>query len=89
MLNCVFLISRHFNSLTYYACNINFLIGSGKSSFLQCRRIGFQAEASMMVLIPCMVDVQACLASGVKAEPRVAAKNLTNTVAMFYNSLDK
>jgi hypothetical protein len=36
-----------------------------------------------------MVDVQACLASGVKAEPRVAAKNLTNTVAMFYNSLDK
>jgi hypothetical protein len=36
-----------------------------------------------------MVDVQACLASGVKAEPRVAAKNPSNTVAMFYNSLNK
>jgi hypothetical protein len=58
---------------------------------LQLRYMGnvFQAEASTTVLMPCMVSVQACLASGVKAEPRLAAKNAINTVAMFCNPLDK
>jgi hypothetical protein len=42
-----------------------------------------QALASTTVLMPCMVAVQACLASGVKAEPRLAAKKSNNTLAKF------
>ena len=47
-----------------------------------------QAEASMTVLMPCMVDVHACFASGVKAAPRLAAKKTINTLAKFcHNSI--
>ena len=38
------------------------------------------------VLMSCVVAVQACLASGVKADPSLAAKKFISTTKAFYNS---
>ena len=43
-----------------------------------------KAEASTTVLMPYVVAVQACLASGVKADPSLAAKKSSNTTKAFY-----
>jgi hypothetical protein len=45
-----------------------------------------KAEASTTVLMPYVVAVQACLASGVKADPSLAAKKFISTTKAFYNS---